>query len=291
MKTVAIIGGTGLYDLEGLADWHSEVLDTPFGSPSSPIVVGKLGNIRLLFLARHGVRHTLLPSEINYRANIYALKKLGAESCISVSAVGSLAEELMPGHVVVPDQFIDRTVSRENSFFGSGVVAHISFADPFCPLLRRKLFEAANELCLKNSSAAHDGGTYICIEGPAFSTRAESHLYRSWGARIIGMTGLPEARLAREAEMSYATLALVTDYDCWRSHGDEVNVLDIVEVLRRNTGLAKKILERLVPALEAFTSPESIRKTLASAILTGSENITEERKEALAPLIGRYLGL
>src|SRR5688572_11907515 len=211
--TLGVIGGSGLYELPGLERVERVTLDTPFGAPSDAFVVGHLGGQRLAFLPRHGRGHRLLPSELPFRANLFGMKTLGAEWVLAVSAVGSLREEIAPGHVVVPDQFIDRTRGRqaESTFFGRGVVAHVAFADPFCPSLSRVLGEAAREA----GATVHQGGTYVCMEGPLFSTRAESHLYRSWGAHVIGMTNLQEAKLAREAELCFATLALATDYDCW----------------------------------------------------------------------------
>ncbi|MGH7895157.1 MAG: S-methyl-5'-thioadenosine phosphorylase, partial [Candidatus Binatia bacterium] len=236
--TLGVIGGSGLYELPGLTDVEHRRVRTPFGDPSDEIVVGRLGGTRLAFLPRHGRGHRLLPSELPFRANLYALKTLGAEWVLAVSAVGSLREEIHPGHVVVPDQFIDRTRSRmaESTFFGRGIVAHVQFADPFCAPLSRALAAAARG----QGATVHEGGVYVCIEGPHFSTRAESHLYRSWGAHVIGMTNLQEAKLAREAEMSYATLALVTDYDCWHVSHASVTVEQIIRNLQKNAEAAHK---------------------------------------------------
>ncbi|MCB0359651.1 MAG: S-methyl-5'-thioadenosine phosphorylase, partial [Bdellovibrionales bacterium] len=287
---IGIIGGTGLYDLPGLEQVEQIAVDTPFGRPSAPITRGIFSGQTLLFLARHGRDHSLLPSEVNYRANIYALKAHGARWCLSLSAVGSLQEHISPGHVVVPDQFLDRTRGRASTFFGDGIAAHVPFADPVCPVLRRIVSDVAGDVARSHGSMRHDGGTYVCMEGPAFSTRAESMLYRSWGGTIIGMTNLPEAKLAREAEIAYATLALVTDYDCWRSHDADVDVQDILATLQANVVLAKEIISAIIPRL-AETEPSSIASNaLQSGILTAPGAIREEVKNRLAPIIGRYVG-
>ena len=216
--SIGIIGGTGLYDLPGLDDIREREVKTPFGNPSSPVLSGVVDGVELHFLARHGRGHTLLPSEVNYRANLYALKVVGAKWCLSVSAVGSLQEEFRPGQVLVPDQFIDRTKGRASTFFGEGIVGHVAFADPFCPVMREELFAVASQVAKERSTEAHNGGTYLCMEGPAFSTRAESHMYRSWGASIIGMTNLPEAKLAREAEIAVSQRQNGGDADPARYH-------------------------------------------------------------------------
>src|SRR5437867_2169776 len=247
--TLGVFGGSGLYELPGLEGIERVPVETPFGDPSDDLVIGRLGGTRLVFLARHGRGHRILPSEINFRANVYALKKLGVEWIVAVSAVGSLREEIAPGHVVVPDQFIDRTRHRADTFFGRGIVAHVQFADPVCPRLSRALAEAARA----ERGAVHVGRVYVCMEGPQFSTRAESHLYRTWGGDVIGMTNLQEAKLAREAEICLATLALVTDYDCWNAAHGEVEIEDVLRVLAANVGLARRTITRVAAALPART--------------------------------------
>jgi 5'-methylthioadenosine phosphorylase len=286
---LAVIGGTGLYAVEELEAIEEINIDTPYGNPSAPIVSGMIDNTRVLFLARHGRNHTLLPSEVNYRANIWALKELRATWCLSVSAVGSLKEEYQPGHVVVPDQFIDRTKHRPSTFFGDGVVAHVPFASPVCPVLSKLVLESAVNLAPLGDSAAHSGGTYLAMEGPLFSTRAESRMYRAWGANIIGMTNLPEAKLAREAEISYATAAMVTDYDCWRSESDDVDVSEIMQTLQANTALAKRIIVNVAKRVATLKQPEFISNALATAILTPKENISEAVKGRLNPILKKYL--
>jgi len=286
---LGIIGGSGLYQLEGLTNQEEFEIETPFGKPSSPITIGTIGNTKLAFLARHGRGHTLLPSEINFRANIYALKLVGAEWCLGVGAVGSLKEEIKPGDMVVPDQFIDRTRDRESTFFGKGIVAHVAFAKPFCPVLREKLLIASRIACKKAGVGCHDGGTYICMEGPAFSTRAESELYRSWGGSVIGMTNLTEAKLAREAEIAYATLAMATDYDCWRSEEEEVNVAEILRVLQANSELSKGIIAALAPLLAGIEPSAIAKNALATAIITDKTAISNDVKARLQPIIGKYL--
>ena len=254
MTRIGVIGGSGLYEMEGLTDIREETQETPFGSPSAPYLIGRLeghDGVELVFLPRHGRNHEFNPSEVNYRANIFGMKALGVSWIISVSAVGSLREEIVPGHVVVIDQFIDRTKNRASTFFEKGMVAHIAFGDPVCTTLREYLLTAAAQ----TEATVHDGGTYVCMEGPAFSTRAESNLYRSWGARVIGMTNLPEAKLAREASISYATLAMATDYDCWHEGHDDVTVEQVVAVLRANVSLAKRIVATAVPLIAAHDGP------------------------------------
>lgn len=286
---VGIIGGTGLYELDGLENVETFDVETPFGSPSSSITRGVLGGVELFFISRHAPGHRLLPSEINYRANIYALKSLDASWCVSVSAVGSLQEEFAPGHVVIPNQLIDRTRLRENTFFGDGVVAHVAFADPYCPVLSDHLFRSSFEIASRRGSMVHQGGTFVVMEGPAFSTRAESHLYRAWGASIIGMTALPEAKLAREAEIAYATLAMVTDYDCWRSATDDVDVNDIMATMAKNAELAKEVLSVAVPKLAEQTPSTLASEALKFAVITPPEVIPEETKEKLKAILGPYL--
>jgi 5'-methylthioadenosine phosphorylase len=287
--TLGILGGTGLYELEGLADFRPISVDTPFGPPSSQVITGRIDDVHLLFIARHGEGHVLSPSEINYRANIYALKSLGAQWCVSVSAVGSLKEEYAPGDVILPDQFIDWTKNRISTFFGSGICAHVPFASPVCPVLHQQLFLAAEKVAQQKNVSVHSSGTYLCMEGPAFSTHAESTLYRSWGAHLIGMTAMPEAKLAREAELAYAMLALVTDYDCWKSRSADVQISEILEVLKRNVSLAKEVLAKLIGTIATCTPSAIAADALADAIVTAPERISAQVKEDLRPIIGRYV--
>ncbi|MEZ4319173.1 MAG: S-methyl-5'-thioadenosine phosphorylase [Myxococcota bacterium] len=284
--TIGIIGGSGLYDLEGLEDRREERVETPFGAPSDALMRGRMGDTELVFLARHGRGHVHSPTSVPYRANLWALKSVGVDWVISVSAVGSLQEHIAPGDVVVIDQFIDRTRSRTNTFFESGIVAHISFGDPICPTLRGYLLEAARA----EGATVHDGGTYLAMEGPAFSTRAESNLYRSWGAHVIGMTNLPEAKLAREAEMSYATLAMSTDYDCWHPEHGNVTVEQVIGVLMQNVALAKRILARSVPLIAAHDGPAPASRALKNAILTNPAAVDPEQRSRLDLLVKKYLG-
>lgn len=281
---IAVIGGSGFYEMEGIGGLEEVRPDTPFGPPSDSIVIGTLDGERVAFLPRHGRGHRLLPAEVPSRANIYALKLLGVEVVIGVSAVGSLHEDYAPLHLVVPDQLIDCTRGRPGTFFGGGLVAHISFADPFCPVLRRSLVAAAREA----GATVHDGGTYVVIEGPAFSTRAESRLYRSWGAHVIGMTALPEARLAREAEMCYATLAIVTDYDVWHPREADVTAELVIANLRQGVSLAQAAVRRAVGRL----SRQRIcpcADALRDALITPFHLVPEETKERLRPILGRHL--
>lgn len=282
--TVGIIGGSGLYNMEALTDKEEVRVDTPFGDPSDLITVGTLEKRRVAFLPRHGKGHRLSPTEIPARANIFALKTLGVTHIVSVSAVGSLKEEMHPLHMVVPDQIIDRTKSRVNSFFGGGIVAHVAFSNPFCPNLSNVLHSAA----LEAGTTAHMGGTLIVMEGPLFSTRAESEMYRSWGASIIGMTALPEAKLVREAEICYATLACVTDFDTWHPDHDSVSVEMVVSNLLKNVAAGQEIVTRLmanVPGREGCVCPNA----LENAIITARDAIPEQVKSDLAPLIGKYM--
>ena len=286
---IGVIGGSGLYEIDGLEDISEHTIDTPFGAPSSPLVVGRLAEhpgVELVFLARHGRDHQFNPSEVPYRANLFAMKTLGVSWVISVSAVGSLQMEVEPSHMVIIDQFIDRTKNRPSTFFDNGIVAHVGFGDPVCPTLRQFLLAAAREV----GATVHDGGTYVCMEGPAFSTRAESNMYRSFGARVIGMTNLPEAKLAREAEISYATIAMSTDYDCWHEGHDDVTVEQVVRVARQNVATARQIIKAAVPRIAAHDGPCPQSNALAGAIMTKLEAIPAERKEALAPLVSKYLG-
>lgn len=287
--TIGIIGGTGLYGLDGLGEVEKRVVHTPFGAPSSPLLFATLAGVKIVFLARHGMEHDIPPSQINYRANIYALKSEGVIWCLGVSAVGSLSEGIQPGEMIIPDQIIDLTKRRESSFFDDGLCAHVSLADPFCPVLSKALYESAAKKMARNGAKAHFGGTYVCIEGPTFSTRAESQLYRLWGGKVIGMTNMPEARLAREAEMSYSTLGLVTDYDCWRSADAQVDVSDIFDVLGKNLVVARQIVAEVVPGLGNLVQPEFVSEALKHAIVTSPLAINSDALENLGPIIKRYI--
>jgi 5'-methylthioadenosine phosphorylase len=281
---IGIIGGSGLYAMPGLTSVREVRVETPFGEPSDAFVLGELEGRRVAFLARHGRGHRLLPSELNFRANIYAVKKLGVERILSVSAVGSLKEEHKPTDFVIPDQFIDRTTRRVSTFFGEGIVAHVAFGDPVCGVVARTLAE----VCKAEGVVGKPGGTYVCMEGPQFSTRAESNLYRSWGADVIGMTNLQEAKLAREAEICYATVAMVTDYDCWHDGHDAVTVEQIVAVLHQNAANACRVVKAAVAALPKERNC-ACASALKHAILTSPEAIPEAAKEKLELLIGKYL--
>ena len=271
--------------MPGLTQVREERLETPFGDPSDAIVLGELEGRKVAFLARHGRGHRLLPSELNFRANIYAMKKLGVERIVSVSAVGSLKEEHKPTDFVVPDQFIDRTFHRESTFFGNGIVGHVAFGDPVCATVARTVTEA----CRWEGVVSKQGGTYVCMEGPQFSTRAESNLYRSWGADVIGMTNLQEAKLAREAEICYATMAMVTDYDCWHESHDDVTVDQIVAVLHQNAANAARVVRAAVAAMPRDRSCPCA-SALQYAILTDRAAIPAAAKEKLSLLIGKYIG-
>ncbi|GAB4284858.1 MAG: S-methyl-5'-thioadenosine phosphorylase [Oscillatoriaceae cyanobacterium] len=284
---IGVIGGSGLYKMDSLKDPKEVIIDTPFGSPSDAIIIGTLNNTPVAFLARHGRHHTFLPSEVPFRANIYAMKSLGVEYLISASAVGSLKEEVKPLDMVVPDQFIDRTKNRPATFFGDGIVAHVSFGDPICPHLAAILSHTVASLNLPNVNL-HQGGTYICMEGPAFSTKAESHLYRSWGATIIGMTNLTEAKLAREAEIAYATLALVTDYDCWHPDHDSVTVEMVIANLQRNAQNAQKVIQEVVRILGANPPTSEAHSALKYAIMTPQDKAPAATKEKLKLLLQKY---
>lgn len=285
---IGIIGGSGLYKMEALKDVEEIEISTPFGSPSDVIILGTLEGTRVAFLARHGRNHTLLPAELPYRANIYAMKQLGVEYLISASAVGSLKAEVKPLDMVIPDQFIDRTKNRISTFFGEGIVAHIAFGEPICHNLSSILAEAIASLSLLDVTL-HNGGTYVCMEGPAFSTKAESHLYRSWDATVIGMTNLPEAKLAREAEIAYATLALVTDYDCWHPDHDTVTVEMVIGNLHKNAANAQKVIRETVKRLSANPPASEAHSALKYAILTNLEKAPAATKEKLALLLEKYL--
>lgn len=283
-RILGIIGGSGLYDLPGLEDVERVELDTPFGAPSDLYITGRLGETQLVFLPRHGVGHRLLPSELNNRANIWGFKKLGCERVMSVSAVGSMKKEIVPGHVVVVDQFFDRTKARIPTFFGDGLVAHVGFADPVCAELAAQLFDAASA----TDGGVHRGGTYVCIEGPAFSTRAEARIYRQWGVDVIGMTNIPEAKLCREAEICYATLALATDYDCWHESEEDVSVEAVLETLRKNVRRAQDIIRGLATRIEDERSCPC-RSALAHAIMTAPDHVTPAARERLDLIVGKYL--
>lgn len=281
---VGIIGGSGLYDIEGLRQVKEVVVRTPFGAPSGAIVLGELDGVCVAFLSRHGRGHKLSPSEINYRANIYALKSLGVRRVISVSAVGSMKETIEPGDVVVPDQFIDLTKRRASTFFDGGAVAHVAFGEPVCASLAAQLSAAGRSV----GATVHDGGTYICIEGPQFSTKAESRLYRQWGVSVVGMTNLPEAKLAREAELCYATVALATDYDCWHETEEPVTVEAILAILRQNVALAKRLLRASVKSVAAVESC-ACQFALQHAIVTAADQIPAALRRKLAVLTDRVL--
>ncbi len=285
---IGIIGGSGLYKMEALKDVEEVRLETPFGDPSDALIVGTLEGTRVAFLARHGRNHHLLPSELPFRANVYAMKSLGVEYLISASAVGSLKEEAKPLDMVVPDQFIDRTKNRISTFFGEGIVAHVSFGDPICFNLANVIADAVEGLNLTESNL-HRGGTYVCMEGPAFSTKAESNLHRSWGATVIGMTNLPEAKLAREAEIAYATLALVTDYDCWHPDHDSVTVEMVIGNLQQNAVNAQKVIQATVRSLTENPPESEAHSALKYAILTPLDKVPATTKEKLNLLLKKYL--
>ncbi|MDP2730447.1 MAG: S-methyl-5'-thioadenosine phosphorylase [Dehalococcoidales bacterium] len=281
---IGVIGGTGLYDIEGVEDIEEVDITTPFGKPSDTIIIGKLGGVGIAFLPRHGRGHRISPTELPSRANIYALKSLGVEHIIAVCSAGSFKKEIEPGHLLIPDQLIDRTRSRVSSFFGEGIVGHIPFADPFCPSLRQILYDSAKEL----GATVHPKGTFVVMEGPAFSTRAESRLYRSWGADLIGMTALPEAKLAREAEICYAVIGCVTDYDSWWERAEAITVDVILNTMRHNVGTAKSIIKLAVGRLSGKRDCPC-PTTLETAIVTAKETIPPEQKEKLNLLIGKYI--
>ena len=284
-NAIGVIGGSGLYEMEGLEDVREVEVSTPFGAPSDSLVVGRYEGRTLVFLPRHGRGHRFLPSEVPYRANLWALKSLGVGRVLSVSAVGSLEEDVRPGDICLPDQFVDRTWGRPSSFFGDGIVGHVGMADPVCLDLQQRVWDAREAV----GAAFHRGGSYVCIQGPQFSTRAESFLYRSWGARVIGMTNATEARLAREAELCYVTIALVTDYDCWHETEEEVSVEAILALLHQNVETAKTIVREAAARIDADRTcpcPDAARH----AILTAPERIPPETRRAVELLYGRYLG-
>jgi 5'-methylthioadenosine phosphorylase len=281
--TVGVIGGSGLYEMAGLADVRWVKVRTPFGDPSDAYCVGRLGELSVIFLARHGRGHRLSPTDINYRANIYGLKSLGARSVISVSAVGSMREEIRPLDIVIPDQFFDHTKRRVSTFFGDGVVGHVSMAEPVCPGLAGLLADAG----AGSGATVHRGGTYICIEGPQFSTRGESEIYRRWGVSVIGMTNMPEAKLAREAELCYATMALVTDYDVWHEEHEAVSVESVIANLMKNVATARAVLARAIPHA-GKPCHAGCQSALASAVITSPQAFPPRTRKRLDLLLGRY---
>ena len=285
---IGIIGGSGLYKMDALQNVQEITIETPFGSPSDVFIAGTLEGVSVVFLPRHGRNHHLLPSELPFRANIYALKQLGVEYIISASAVGSLKAEVKPLDMVVPDQFIDRTKSRIATFFGAGIVGHVAFGEPICPNLAAILSDAVKSLNLPEVTL-HQGGTYVCMEGPAFSTKAESNLYRSWDATIIGMTNLTEAKLAREAEIAYSTLALVTDYDCWHPDHDQVTVEMVVANLHRNAVNAQKVIQETVKRIALHPPTSAAHSALKYAILTPLDKVPQTTKDNLALLLRKYI--
>ncbi len=284
-QVIGVIGGSGLYEMEGLTGIEQVAVDTPFGKPSDEYMTGTLDGVRMVFLPRHGKGHRFMPSEVNYRANIYGMKKLGVERIISVSAVGSMKEEIVPGHIVIPDQFIDRTKGiRKDTFFGDGVVGHVQFADPVCADLSAVLYEAARE----SEATVHKGGTYVCMEGPAFSTRAESRMYRTFGVSVIGMTNLTEAKLAREAEICYGVIALSTDYDCWHAAHEDVSIEAVLAIIKNNVSMAKNIIRHAVGRIAGRRSCPCA-EALKYAIISDKKIIPVETRENLALLMGKYL--
>jgi 5'-methylthioadenosine phosphorylase len=285
MPRIGVIGGSGLYEMPGLKVLHERTVDTPFGSPSDPYVIGEIDGVEVAFLARHGKGHRFLPSELNFRANILGFKMLGVERILSASAVGSMKEAYAPTDIVFPDQFIDRTRHRADTFFGNGIVAHVSFADPVCA----EVSSVAAECSEQAGAKTHRGGTYVCMEGPQFSTRAESMLYRSWGVDVIGMTNLQEAKLAREAEICYATMALVTDYDCWHESEEAVTVEQVIAYLQKNASTACEIIARAVPRLASKPRACDCGNALRYAILTPAHAIPAATRDSLEPIIGKYL--
>ena len=282
---LGVIGGSGLYEIEGLTEVQEVRLSTPFGEPSDAYITGQLAGVKMVFLPRHGRGHRFLPSEVPYRANIHGMKQLGVERIISVSAVGSMKEEIVPGHIVIPDQFFDRTQGkRASTFFGEGIVGHVQFADPVCADLSQLLLDSALEV----GATVHRGGTYICIEGPNFSTRAESNIYRSWGVDNIGMTNIPEARLAREAEICYGTVALATDYDCWHSEHEDVSVEAVIAIIQQNVATARSIIKAAASRLGSSRGC-GCGEALKFAVMTHKEAIPAATRQKLELLVGKYL--
>lgn len=289
-SVLGVIGGSGIYDLPNLQNVREVVVSTPFGEPSSALMQGEIGDVTLVFLARHGVGHKLLPHEINYRANIYALKSLGVQWILSLSAVGSMREDIRPGDIVIIDQFLDRSHGRATTFFGEGIAAHVSLADPISPIMADIVFRLAQERAAVNERdiRVHKGGTYLVMNGPQFSTRAESNVYRQWGVDVIGMTNMPEAKLAREAEMSYCTVALSTDYDCWHEDEDDVSVDAVLAVVQKNAEFARDLVAHL-PANLPLTHECIAANALQFAILTSPDAIPEETGKRLGPILEKYL--
>ena len=281
---IGVIGGSGVYEMEGVSRIEELIVSTPFGNPSDKFLTGDLNGIKVVFLPRHGRGHRLLPSELNYRANIFGFKKIGVTHLIAITAVGSLQENIPPLDIVIPDQLVDRTFQRESTFFGNGLVAHVPFAEPFCPVLSDLLFKSASS----TAATVHKGGTLVSIEGPAFSTRAESRLYQKWGIDIIGMTTLQEAKLAREAEICYAALAMVTDYDCWKEETEAVSVKAVIANLEKNTACAKEVIHRLVPQIEEEQNCDCAH-SLKDAIMTQMDDLKYDTRQRLLPLIEKYL--
>ena len=284
-KYIGIIGGSGLYSMDGLEIEEERVVTTPYGEPSDNLIIGRLGGVPVVFLPRHGRGHRLNPTEVNYRANIYALKSIGVDKIIAVSAVGSMKIEHDRGHIILVDQFIDRTRSRPYTFFEKGIVAHVSFAHPVCKDLSSILFNAGETA----GATIKNGGTYVCIEGPMFSSCAESELFRTWGVDVIGMTNYQEAKLAREAEICFSTMAMVTDYDCWHETEEEVDALSVVKVMQENVNMAKKIIKEAIPEIASQRETCTCNEALKYAIMTDKKIISAEAKERLKPIIGRYL--
>ena len=283
-KIVGVIGGSGLYEMEGLEEVRTVSLKTPFGDPSDSFITGLLEGVKVVFLPRHGKGHRIQPSSLNFRANIYGMKKLGVQWIIGVSAVGSMKESIHPGDMVIPNQFIDQTKGRPSTFFADGIVGHIGFADPVCPVLSQILVKAGKKVGAK----VHKDGTYICIEGPQFSTRAESKLYRTWDVDIIGMTNLPEAKLAREAEICYSTIAFATDYDCWHEAAEDVSIGEVLRILAQSTKTAQSTIRQAIHAL-----PEKRECPCANALkyglITAKKHISEKTRKDLEPIIGKYM--
>ncbi len=281
---IGVIGGSGLYSMAGLKVLEEVRIETPFGKPSDTYILGELEGQKIVFLPRHGRGHLISPSELNFRANIWGMKKLGVASIIAVSAVGSLREEIEPGHIVIIDQFVDRTKGRVSTFFSEGLVAHVGFADPVCSQLRKILIQSGKTV----GATVHEKGTYVCMEGPQFSTRAESKLYRQWGMDVIGMTNLQEAKLAREAEICYATIALSTDYDCWHEGHEDVTIDMIIQTLLKNVATAKSMIQKAVPQVARITEC-ACRSSLTNAILTDRKTISPETRKRLELIAGKYL--
>lgn len=287
-RIIGVIGGSGIYDLDGLTEIEEVAVDTPFGPPSDTFITGRFGGAKLVFLARHGRGHRVLPHEINYRANIFGMKTLGVSWLLSLSAVGSMREDIRPGDMVVIDQFFDRTNGRISTFFGSGIAVHVSMADPVSPTLASILYEAASEVAVGQDFTVHRGGTYMAMNGPQFSTRAESAIYRQWGVDVIGMTNMPEAKLAREAEISYATLAMATDYDCWHEAEEDVTVEAVLAVLKKNAERARRIVAAAIVKIPGEHTCIAAN-ALKDAIITPVHLVPDTVKRDLAPIIGKYI--